>query len=857
MRLPAYQPAFSAGELSPGLHGRVDLAKYHAGARRIRNFLVLAAGGVANRPGTYFAGAAKSPVLRARLVRFQFDVEQTYVLEVGAAYIRVWRWDPATRLPGPVLYPAGHAFEGQPVEVGTPYTEAHALSLQTIQSADVLYLLHPDHPPRKLARYDHHDWRLEDIAFAPSIAAPTGLQAAKSDTGTFGYRYKVTASNAAGEESYAGREVGRSVTGAVQSDPAVLALADHGFVDSDEVYLHSFGGMTALNDRMFRVAGVAWGITNIERLNPARVTAAGHPFLTGQRVRIVGAGGLGIVGGPSTSPVNNINWTVTRVDANRFTLDGLDLGPDPGTGEHTRTPYTSGGTASWLDFFALEDEDATSYPAYTSGGFAERTAASVTDARKLEVNVAHVDVTWAPVAAAVRYHVYREQNGLFGYIGSTTKLTFRDDNIAPVLSDSPPRPRNPFQGAGNYPATGTIHEQRLVFAAPSENPIGLWMSRAGAYENFSTSEPLQDDDAITLTLAGREVNAIRHLVSLRSLVALTAGGEFEVLSDEGPLSPVSVRVSPQSYLGTAAVPPLVVGNTVAFVQEKGQSVRDLLYAREGDGYAGTDLSLLASHLFEGRRIVDWCYARAPHSVIWCVLDDGALLSLTYVRDQEVWAWARHDTGGDAVEAVCSVSEGPEDGVWLVVRRMVDAVARRYVERLTSRVVTDEAKGVFLDSALTYGGAVAVSEVAGLEHLEGRAVAALVDGQPALRLKVTGGAVTLPRAGNTIHVGLPITAEVQTLDLELAPEVRGKRRRVCRVVARVQDSRGLLLGPGPDDLMLARPAESARHVDGAPYSGEMSVLVTPAWGETASLWVRHVDPLPLTLLALAPEVDVGG
>lgn len=312
-------------------------------------------------------------------------------------------------------------------------------------------------------------------------------------------------------------------------------------------------------------------------------------------------------------------------------------------------------------------------------------------------------ITWAAVGGALTYNVYRGRNGVFGYVGSTATPAFNDDGQTPVYSEAPPQSRNPFNAAGKYPRTVTFHDGRRWFGGTDLEPETLQSSQVGAYRNFDRSSPAKDDDAVEFTLAARQVAEIRGLVSARVLLVLTASAEYAVTGGQnGPITPSSIEARPHGHRGSAWVDPLVVGNVALFVQSKAAGIRDLFYSYEDDGYASNDLTVLASHLFEGHELVDWAYAAEPNSVIWCVRDDGILLGLTYLREHEVWAWHWHDTEG-AVESVCVVPEGREDALYLIVRRTVNGVEERFVERMASRHVEDVREGLFLDCALSYDG----------------------------------------------------------------------------------------------------------------------------------------------------------
>jgi len=230
------------------------------------------------------------------------------------------------------------------------------------------------------------------------------------------------------------------------------------------------------------------------------------------------------------------------------------------------------------------------------------------------------------------------------------------------------------------------------------------MSRVGVYHDFSVSSPLQDDDAIGFTIAGREVNEVRHLVDLGELVVLTSGGEHILVGDiNGVVTPTSINPKQQGYRGSSTIEPVIIGDSALFVQARGSIIRDLRYDQQVKGYTGRDLTIFAPHLFDGHQIVAWAFQENPHSVVWVVRDDGVMLGLTYVREHEVWGWFRASTDGLFLDVEC-VPEGDEDAVYVVVQRTINGVARRFKERFASRRVTDVAvDAFFVDCGGTYDG----------------------------------------------------------------------------------------------------------------------------------------------------------
>lgn len=144
---------FTGGELSPRLEGRTDVTKYRDGCRELTNMYVWPHGGATRRPGTYFVAEVKDSSKKVRLIPFQFNIEQAYILEFGDQYIRFYMDDGQIQ--------SG----GSPYEISSPYTEDELFDLQFAQSADVMYIVHPDHPPYKLSRTGHTSWTLEEVEF--------------------------------------------------------------------------------------------------------------------------------------------------------------------------------------------------------------------------------------------------------------------------------------------------------------------------------------------------------------------------------------------------------------------------------------------------------------------------------------------------------------------------------------------------------------------------------------------------------------------------------------------------------------------------------------------------------------------
>jgi len=322
-----------------------------------------------------------------------------------------------------------------------------------------------------------------------------------------------------------------------------------------------------------------------------------------------------------------------------------------------------------------------------------------------------ITITWTQVTGAQEYGVYKLKNGVYGFIGTagdSGSPSFEDAGVDPDMSITPPLTRNPFSGADNRPSTGTIYQQRRMFFNTNNNPEGAEGSRSGMYSNFSKSSPLQDDDAISFTVASKKVQAIRHAVELDRLVLFTASGVRLVRGnqDGSLLATQPPNIEPVYGTGGAnKMPPIVIGNSALYVQARSGIVRDLR-ADITQGYAGRDLTVFAPHLFRGRTLTRWDFAETPNSVVWIARSDGTLLGLTYLREHEIWGWHRHDTDGEFEDVVC-VPEDDNDAVYVIVKRTIDGSTKRYIERLADpfiEAVDDITTDAFyLDCGLTYNG----------------------------------------------------------------------------------------------------------------------------------------------------------
>ena len=426
-----------------------------------------------------------------------------------------------------------------------------------------------------------------------------------------------------------------------------------------------------------------------------------------------------------------------------------------------------------------------------------------------------------------------------------------------------------FSDTTGYPSCVTFFEQRLVFAATKAQPQAIFFSRSADYENFDDQyhETVADDDAIVYTIASNQVNAIRFLTATRTLIIGTAGGEFAV--DGGgtgqAITPTNILINKQSNHGAANVDGIAVGNATLFLQRAKRKIRELAYNFDVDGYVAPDLTILAEHITE-TGITQMAYQEEPNSIIWCVRTDGQLLGFTYQREQQVTAWHRHIFGGafGSGNAVCeSVEVLPTDSseyqVWVIVKRTINGVTKRYVEYLHNLDFdeTDDTSFNYLDSQLAYNGS-ATTTISGLDHLEGQTVSVLADGATHPDKVVSSGGITLERSATKVKVGLGYTSLLQTMRIDAGANngtSQSKTKRIYEITARLYESIGIEIGPDLANMERIPFRSSANAMDSGVnvFTGDKDIEFRGNYETDGFIFVRQTQPLPLTVLSLYPRL----
>jgi hypothetical protein len=424
-----------------------------------------------------------------------------------------------------------------------------------------------------------------------------------------------------------------------------------------------------------------------------------------------------------------------------------------------------------------------------------------------------------------------------------------------------------------HPRTVTLHEQALVFGGCESQPLTVWGSTLGDFENFQRSSLA--DAAYAKLIGSTRGNAIVWLASLSSGLGIgTQGDEWIIRSpDDSRISASAGQITRQSSYGAAYVMPIMGNDSVMFVQRGRRKLREFVYVFDKDGYSAPDLTLLAEHIgSEGFKQL--AFASTPDPVVWAVTEDGKLLSMTFERDQSVVGWSRHITQG-TVESVAVIygAAGEADEVWIVAKRTVapdlpGEAEVRYIERIDPQKWSkleddDSANFIYSDAAKNLELSPASDTVTGLDHLEGLEVAILADGFVHPRRRVNNGELVLEREASRVVVGLPFTPRLQPSRSEIALEDGSAQGRVWaskKAVVRFWKSLGGQYADNPESGFYDIPARnvSTSTDESEPlFTGDREISMQGKHIGGIDVTLRQTLPLPFHVLAMIPVFDISG
>lgn len=826
------QRSFHGGVVSPELYGRIDLSQFQNGLAQADNLVVLPHGAAQRRPGMRRIDTAMAATTgKSRLIPFVFNSEQSFVIELAADGPSTGAYTSAAR-----MFAAG----------------GYVLAQFTLYDATVAYSKGDIVAEGYTAGFAEYVC----IAGAPAGSSPTTAPTLWrpllwSSLTAYSAGDVVRGNSLLGDVYAATTDI--AAGGAQPTPPGGSAFMPTP-AGGNPSWLH-LG--TAAHPGAIPPAGT--------RVAPVAVKS---PYASDEimQVTYTQSGDVLTLCHPNHPPMElrrygNQFWTLTPItfapSVSAPSAWTVNIAPGP-------TPVPAGTTVQNTYTVASVAADGSESLASTS-------PVTVTNDLTFPGAFNRVTINGPLPTGAVAFDVYKKSNGLWGYIGRTVVMPgsppvlFDDTNITPDISHQPYTFDNTLGGgAGYYPAAVGYYEQRRWFGGWTLGPQNVIATRPGTESDMGFSTPAKADDRLAFKVAAREGSQIAHIVPVQSVLLMTGSNEFRVTSTDGSaIQATTLTIKPQAYVGANHVTPVVHNAGIVYAAARGGRLRSMSFSWQTQSYASEEVAPVAPHLFNGKQLVDMTYQKAPYPVIWAVSNAGTLVALAYTPEQQIQAWHTHSTLG-TIESVCAIPEGDEDGIYVVVDRTghVAAGYERSVERLANLVApAAPADDFYVDSGATYTGAPA-SFVTGLAWLVGKEVSILADGAVVANQVVdAGGNVYLTTPASTVAVGLPMTSTLQTLPFAFSGVGdlgQGRPKNVNRVWLRVSRATGVWAGPDESHLTLYPPRTTEPW--GSPpalATGEIELALSPSWSRSGQIVVKQSDPLPLTIVSLTQEVEVGG
>lgn len=796
--------SMNAGEWSAWLEGRVDLAKYPASMRRAHNFVITPQGPVMRRPGTAKQAPVYDETKKSYLVPFVFSNDQAMQVECANLRMRFHDEDGLlARTPvaitavlsaagAPLQYTAaghgalvgyqvalaGFAFSTNlngriglvtavagnnvtiaaittPAAIGSlaaatsatvyhiasTYTDADVESLRYVSDTDTLYLFCDGFAPRKLQRFGAYDWRLSDMNFKDGPYAPIN-----EETTT------LTPSNGTGNLISVMTAAALPVPFvASASTEAATHEAWKAFDGDPATYWETTTNQTGwLKIDMGAGGKIVDGYTiemaqvNVDTSYTARDYAPGDFILEGSAddvtyVKIDSQVGYVVYDGGRSlyfTIKNDVAYRYYKLTVTKCTRNG----PLP---VRISRLLMTGPTAT-----------ATTFTASAIAGINDGVGFLATDVGRL--------LRWEGRDGMWRWFEILTRS-------SATVITAqaKGDPIS-ILEGTTEWRLGMFSETTGYPTCGCFFEDRLCMGGMLLYPDWLIASVTGKYETLSQTEAdgqVADDNALVLKLNARKQGRIAWIATDgRGLLLGTGSGEWAISSVEtnAALSARTAKARRASTRGSANMEPLTQDKQILFVQRANRTFRELSYVFEIDGYRAPSLSLFSSHLGTPRfEQVD--FAAEPHAIAFVRRGDGTLACLTYNKEEDVVGWQVFDFNGfvESISVIPAVDQ-TQDALWLIVRRVIDGVTRRFVERLTrfwdfDSVLLD---AHFVDCGSTYDGT-PITTVYGLYDYEGQLICGLADGSPITPQVVVDGKLTFEDEARKYVLGIGFDAEGET------------------------------------------------------------------------------------------------
>ena len=863
--------SLNAGKLTPLIDVRSDTEKYSSGCRILENMIPLIYGPVTRRPGTKYLANVDDDDVKSRMVSFIYSATIAYKVEFSDQIINVYYGDSVVD-----------------TDIASPYLEADLFQLQFKQSADVMWIVHPSYRPRKLSRVSATEFSLDTITFDKGpfierndIAEDDGVTIAVT-----GYTVTTATLGAAGAGEF---------TYDVVADISSLFPVNGRFyitnsTGNDGAYTvktaaHAGGTLTIVpneavatsdNDGQIMVDG---GVVTLTASAATFVTGtSGHVDslfkLTHKREKMITKGtatGTGIVGEAidiqgSWTFTTHGNWDAT-VEIQRME-DGINWETFRSyvsvivTGKGTRNVQKSDaerGKFSLGKWTSAEKVNQT-VTVGTGAGTRNVLRADIEEDNNVQYRIYVSEWGSGELNADLVVHE-STQNSIFKItaVASTTSATATAIVAAPENTATNRWAEGSWSHVRGWPSAVTFFEERIVYGFTNSDQQNIWLSRTGRFENFTSG--ILDGSAFTITLP--TANRGRWLGSLETLAAGTSGGEWRIrpTTIDQALTPTNFSFKKQTNFGSANIQAMEVNEAIIFIDYVARKVREYTWNDPKQKYVSPDLTALAEDITSGG-IMSLAVQKNPDSIIWFTISNSPyLISMTYEREQNVVAFAEHPLGGDGiVESVCVTPSTSEDIITLTVKRTINSSTVRFIEEMQPRdwgSVTSAADSFFVDAGVVDTGGDVTIEVA---HLEGEELAVLGDGAVQASKTVSDGIITIDEVADRAVAGLSYTYQVSPMRLDVMTSkgtTSGSVKNISELVISFFATMNAQVGDGTDTYDIDWRTTEDYDSPPALFTGMKTVSFPSGFSTEDNIVISGSDPLPCTVRALIPRIEVTG
>ncbi|TPJ76886.1 hypothetical protein FJ422_29705 [Mesorhizobium sp. B2-6-3] len=815
--MPALYPlqdTFVRGEISPRLHARASLDLYRAGLSLCENFISLPHGGLRKRGGTYFVGEVKTSAKKTRAIPFIFSADQAYMLEFGDLYIRVY----------------AYGVRVGTVEVATPYLEADLFELDYVQSADQMWISHRDYPLKVLTRTAHTTWTLDDYDIDDGPYDDINNTATTLTPADYGSLTPKMTSNTTPSGAVSG--IGGAVDAYQVFDKDTSTGATIVGATNGSVTYQLAGGAQAIVENYYLTAPTGGAADRTPTIWVIEGSNDGATWVTLDSR----TGETGWSSGEARyyEFINKLAFAY-----HRFTWKAID-----GAADSTFFELSFNRAAASQTPFNLTASSITGI----NGGTGFQTSDV---GRAVRLLASDGRWRWAKITSRTSTTVVKVQ--IYGY----------------ALPDLSPisRWRLGTLVPGKYLESGSLYEERLAFS----RKFSVYASATGDFDNFTLGE--EDDDALEfLQAGGGQANDITWIAESDGALLIGTLGGVRALSGSGideALTPSSFKNRRSRTAGCSRIRPVDAGQSFLYVTRSRQSIAELSQANTGR-FTSDDIGQISEHIPK-KGVVELAFQTDPDPLLWFPLDNGELGGYTHQPSQDVRGMHRHDIGGAFSGSAWGIVESAtvtpgqtgNDDLWLIVKRTIGGVTKRYIEIKTAPFEYGDLIDAFeIDCGLTYSGA-AVGTVSGLTHLNGQTVDALADGKVYKGLTVSAGAVSLPGGATAAKwaVGLPYVSAADTLELDVGGKdgsIVGRRKKVAKVILSLleTDTTGLQIQSylrGKWEPVRI-PTVVASNGMANLFTGNIDVPIDDSWEGQGRIRIRHSNPTPCTIRAATPVFD---